>query len=44
MLNTDHDVLKILNGLKAADFVDVYVVHPISIPLVLEEILELPRH
>ncbi|KAG5600465.1 hypothetical protein H5410_031835 [Solanum commersonii] len=29
-------------GYKGADFVNVYVVHPISIPLVVEEILELP--
>ncbi|KAH0732945.1 hypothetical protein KY289_004133 [Solanum tuberosum] len=42
MLNTDSDVLNFLNGLKGADFVDVYVVHPISIPLVVEEILVLP--
>ncbi|KAH0645088.1 hypothetical protein KY284_032972 [Solanum tuberosum] len=42
MLNTDSDVLNFLNGLKDADFVDVYVVHPISIPLVVEEILVLP--
>ncbi|KAH0685311.1 hypothetical protein KY290_016588 [Solanum tuberosum] len=42
MLNTDSDVLNFLNGLKGADFVDVYVVHPISIPLVVEKILELP--
>ncbi|KAH0654679.1 hypothetical protein KY289_032357 [Solanum tuberosum] len=42
MLNTDSDVLNFLNGLKGADFVDVYVVHPISIPLVVEEILALP--
>ncbi|KAH0744289.1 hypothetical protein KY290_032282 [Solanum tuberosum] len=42
MLNTDSDVLKFLNGLKGADFVDVYVVHPISKPLVVEEILVLP--
>ncbi|KAH0652422.1 hypothetical protein KY290_030855 [Solanum tuberosum] len=27
---------------RGADFVDVYVVHPISIPLVVKEILELP--
>ncbi|KAH0758175.1 hypothetical protein KY290_021668 [Solanum tuberosum] len=42
MLNTDSDVLNFLNGLKGTDFVDVYVVHPISIPLVVEEILVLP--
>ncbi|KAH0670743.1 hypothetical protein KY290_026141 [Solanum tuberosum] len=42
MLNIDSDVLNFLNGLKGADFVDVYVVHPISIPLVVEEILVLP--
>ncbi|KAH0696391.1 hypothetical protein KY290_013756 [Solanum tuberosum] len=42
MLNTDSDVLNFLNGLKGADFVDVYVVHPISISLVVEEILVLP--
>ncbi|KAH0776225.1 hypothetical protein KY290_007636 [Solanum tuberosum] len=42
MLNTDSDVLNFLNGLKGADFVDVYIVHPISIPLVVEEILVLP--
>ncbi|KAG5591435.1 hypothetical protein H5410_041949 [Solanum commersonii] len=42
MLNTNSDVLNFLNGLKGADFVDVYVVHPISIPLVVEEILVLP--
>ncbi|KAH0638782.1 hypothetical protein KY285_035368 [Solanum tuberosum] len=42
MLNTDSDVLNFLNGLKGANFVDVYVVHPISIPLVVEEILVLP--
>ncbi|KAG5579695.1 hypothetical protein H5410_050322 [Solanum commersonii] len=42
MLNTDSDVLNFLNSLKGADFVDVYVVHPISIPLVVEEILVLP--
>ncbi|KAH0773284.1 hypothetical protein KY290_010421 [Solanum tuberosum] len=42
ILNTDYDVLNFLNGLKGADFVDVYVVHPISIPLVVEEILVLP--
>ncbi|KAH0667217.1 hypothetical protein KY285_028423 [Solanum tuberosum] len=42
MLNTDSDVLNFLNGLKSVDFVDVYVVHPISIPLVVEEILVLP--
>ena len=29
MLNIEHNVLKFLNGLKATDFVDVYVVHPI---------------
>ncbi|KAH0640298.1 hypothetical protein KY285_036884 [Solanum tuberosum] len=29
-------------SLKGANFVDVYVVHPISIPLVVEEILVLP--
>ncbi|KAH0653251.1 hypothetical protein KY289_030929 [Solanum tuberosum] len=42
MLNIDSDVLNFLNGLKGADFVDLYVVHPISIPLVVEEILVLP--
>ncbi|KAK4726408.1 hypothetical protein R3W88_031325 [Solanum pinnatisectum] len=42
MLNIDSDVLNFLNGLKGADFVDVYVVHPISISLVVEEILVLP--
>ncbi|KAH0706266.1 hypothetical protein KY285_010768 [Solanum tuberosum] len=42
MLNTDYDILNFLNSLKGADFVDVYVVHPISIPLVVEEILVLP--
>ncbi|KAK4734573.1 hypothetical protein R3W88_008834 [Solanum pinnatisectum] len=42
MLNIDSDVLNFLNGLKGADFVDVYVVHPISIHLVVEEILVLP--
>ncbi|KAK4738906.1 hypothetical protein R3W88_002603 [Solanum pinnatisectum] len=42
ILNTDSDVLNFLNGLKGADFVDVYVVHLISIPLVVEEILVLP--
>ncbi|KAG5596977.1 hypothetical protein H5410_038209 [Solanum commersonii] len=42
MLNTDSDVLNLLNGLKGADFVGVYVVHPISVPLVVEEILVLP--
>ncbi|KAG5620721.1 hypothetical protein H5410_005939 [Solanum commersonii] len=42
MLNTDSDVLNLLNGLKGADSVDVYVVHPISITLVVEEILVLP--
>uniref|UniRef100_A0A0V0IX52 Putative ovule protein n=1 Tax=Solanum chacoense TaxID=4108 RepID=A0A0V0IX52_SOLCH len=41
MLNTNSDVLNFLNGLKSANFVDVYVVHPISIPLVIEEILVL---
>ncbi|KAH0763673.1 hypothetical protein KY290_019746 [Solanum tuberosum] len=29
-------------SLKSVDFIDVYVVHPISIPLVVEEILVLP--
>ncbi|KAH0712353.1 hypothetical protein KY289_008312 [Solanum tuberosum] len=43
MLNTDSDVLNFLNGLKGDDFVDVYVVHPISIPLVVKEILVLPN-
>ncbi|KAH0702490.1 hypothetical protein KY285_016768 [Solanum tuberosum] len=42
MLNTDSDVLNFLNSLKGADFIDVYVVHPISIPLVIDEILVLP--
>ncbi|KAH0686226.1 hypothetical protein KY289_016993 [Solanum tuberosum] len=42
MLNTDSDVLNFLNSLKGVDFIDVYVVHPISIPLVVEEILVLP--
>ncbi|KAH0743276.1 hypothetical protein KY290_031269 [Solanum tuberosum] len=42
MLNIDSDVLYFLNGLKGVDSVDVYVVHPISIPLVVEEILVLP--
>ncbi|KAH0693505.1 hypothetical protein KY285_020602 [Solanum tuberosum] len=42
MLNIDSNVFNLLNGLKGADFVDVYVVHPISIPLVVEEILLLP--
>uniref|UniRef100_M1DFT0 Transposon MuDR mudrA n=1 Tax=Solanum tuberosum TaxID=4113 RepID=M1DFT0_SOLTU len=42
MLNIDYDVLNLLNGLKGVDFVYVYVVHPISRPLVVEEILVLP--
>ncbi|KAG5590389.1 hypothetical protein H5410_040903 [Solanum commersonii] len=42
LLNTDSDVLNFLNGLKGADFVDVYIVHPISVPIVVEEILVLP--
>ncbi|KAK4707476.1 hypothetical protein R3W88_032968 [Solanum pinnatisectum] len=42
MLNIDFDVLNFLNGLKGADFVYIYVVYPISIPLVVEEILILP--
>ncbi|KAH0636095.1 hypothetical protein KY290_036511 [Solanum tuberosum] len=42
MVNTDFDVLNFLNGLKGADFVYVYVVYPISISLVVEEILILP--
>ena len=41
ILNTDYYVLIFLNGLKGADFVDVHVIHPISIPLVVEEILVL---
>ncbi|KAG5570771.1 hypothetical protein H5410_060537 [Solanum commersonii] len=41
MLNTGSDVLNFLNGLKGVYFVDVYVVHSISIPLVVEEILVL---
>ncbi|KAG5616653.1 hypothetical protein H5410_016477 [Solanum commersonii] len=42
MLNTDSDVLNYINSLKGVDFIDVYVVHPISIPLVVEKILVLP--
>ncbi|KAG5572544.1 hypothetical protein H5410_062310 [Solanum commersonii] len=42
IINTDYDVLNFHNGLKGVDFADVYVVHPISIPLVVEEILVLP--
>ncbi|KAG5626460.1 hypothetical protein H5410_011678 [Solanum commersonii] len=43
MLNTDSAILNFLNNLKGANFVDVYVVHPISIPLFVDEILVLPN-
>ncbi|KAK4722015.1 hypothetical protein R3W88_012248 [Solanum pinnatisectum] len=37
MLNSDADVLRFINNLKGGDFVDVYVVHQISTPLIVED-------
>ncbi|KAH0706489.1 hypothetical protein KY290_011069 [Solanum tuberosum] len=37
MLNSDADVLRFINNLKGGDFVDVYVVHKISTPLIVED-------
>ncbi|KAH0697100.1 hypothetical protein KY290_014529 [Solanum tuberosum] len=37
MLKSDADVLRFINNLKGGDFVDVYVVHQISTPLIVED-------
>ncbi|XP_049378178.1 uncharacterized protein LOC125842948 [Solanum stenotomum] len=37
MLKSDVDVLRFINNLKGGDFVDVYVVHQISTPLIVED-------
>ncbi|KAH0645315.1 hypothetical protein KY284_033199 [Solanum tuberosum] len=37
MLKSDADVLRFINNLKGGDFVDVYVVHQISTPLIIED-------
>ncbi|KAM3358870.1 hypothetical protein P3S68_021803 [Capsicum galapagoense] len=37
MLNSDADVLRFTNRLKAGDFVEVYVVHQISEPLLVDD-------
>ncbi|KAH0645102.1 hypothetical protein KY284_032986 [Solanum tuberosum] len=37
MLKSDADVLRFINNLKDGDFVDVYVVHQISTPLIVED-------
>ncbi|KAH0668755.1 hypothetical protein KY289_023248 [Solanum tuberosum] len=37
MLKSDVDVLRFINNLKGGDFVDVYVVHQINTPLIIED-------
>ncbi|KAH0720123.1 hypothetical protein KY284_005153 [Solanum tuberosum] len=37
MLKSDADVLRFINNLKGGDFVDVYVVHQISTPLIVKD-------
>ncbi|KAH0647987.1 hypothetical protein KY285_033235 [Solanum tuberosum] len=37
ILKSDADVLRFINNLKGGDFVDVYVVHQISTPLIVED-------
>ncbi|KAG5581486.1 hypothetical protein H5410_052113 [Solanum commersonii] len=40
MLNSDADVLRFINNLKGGDFVDMYVIHQISTPLIVEDLNE----